>query len=226
MKKKSDHAEKTDKNTKGGRALAENVKEIIAKNLSALRKESKLTQQQLAEKINYSDKAVSRWENAETLPDIETLCKICDIYGVRFEYLLQKEQPKKNQYVVKNSLTSRILITFIIICSFWIAATLTYTYVNVIFGVKVWTIFMWAIPLSAVVCEVCNAVFFRNKVFGCVLISIISWTAILSLYLQTLQYNTWMLFIMGVPLQAVIILITIFRYKNPDGVFDKKRGGK
>lgn len=202
--------------------MAENVKEIIAANLCALRKENKLTQQQLAEKLNYSDKAVSRWENAETLPDIETLCKICDIYGVRFEYLLQKEQPKKNPYVVKSNLTSRILITFIIVCSFWIAATLTYTYVNVIFDVKVWTIFMWAVPLSAVVCEICNAVFFKNKVLGCVLISIISWTLILSLYLQTLKYNTWMLFIMGVPLQAVIILITIFRYKNPEGALGKR----
>ena len=208
------------------KALAENVKEIIAANLCALRKEHKLTQQQLAERLNYSDKAVSRWENAETLPDIETLCKICDIYGVRFEYLLQKEQPKKNPYVVKSNLTSRILITFIIVCSFWIAATLTYTYVNIIFEVKVWTIFMWAVPLSAGVCEICNAVFFKNKVFGCVLVSVISWTLILSLYLQTLQYNTWMLFIMGVPLQAVIILITIYRYKNPDGVLDKGRTAK
>ena len=58
--------------------MAENVKEIIAANLVSLRKGSRLTQQQLAERLNYSDKAVSRWENAETLPDIETLCKICD----------------------------------------------------------------------------------------------------------------------------------------------------
>ena len=72
--------------------MAESVKEIIASNLASLRKQNKLTQQQLAEKINYSDKAVSRWENAETLPDIETLCKICDIYGVKFEYLLQKDE--------------------------------------------------------------------------------------------------------------------------------------
>ena len=119
--------------------MAENVKEIIAANLASLRKERKMTQQQLAEKLNYSDKAVSRWENAETLPDIETLCKICDIYGVRFEYLLQKEQPKKNPYVVKNSNPGKILITFIVMCSVWIAATLAYTYVNIIFDVKIWT---------------------------------------------------------------------------------------
>ncbi len=206
--------------------VAENVKEIIAKNLTSLRKESKMTQQQLAEKLNYSDKAVSRWENAETLPDIETLCKICDIYGVKFEYLLQKEQPKKNPYVVKTNLTGRILITFIIMCSIWIATTLTYTYVNLIFGVKVWTVFIWAVPISAAVCEACNAVFFRNKALGCVLYSVLSWTAILALYLQTLKYNTWMLFIMGIPLQAVIILITVFKYKNPESPLDRKGNKK
>lgn len=63
----------------------ENVKEIIARNLTELRKSHKMTQSALAEKLNYSDKAISRWEHAETLPDIETLCRICDIYGVKFE---------------------------------------------------------------------------------------------------------------------------------------------
>ena len=206
--------------------MAENVKEIIAANLASLRKERKMTQQQLAEKLNYSDKAVSRWENAETLPDIETLCKICDIYGVRFEYLLQKEQPKKNPYVVKNSNPGKILITFIVMCSVWIAATLAYTYVNIIFDVKIWTIFMWAVPLSSVICEVCNAIFFRNKVLSCVLFSCLSWTTILALYLQMLKYNTWMLFIMGVPIQAVIILATVFRYKNPEGTFERRKNKK
>ena len=69
----------------------ENVKAIIAKNLVELRKSKRMTQQELAEKLNYSDKAISRWEHAETLPDIETLCRICDIYGVSFEYLLSKD---------------------------------------------------------------------------------------------------------------------------------------
>lgn len=206
--------------------MAENVKEIIASNLASLRREHKLTQQQLAEKLNYSDKAVSRWENAETLPDIETLCKICDIYGVKFEYLLQKEQPKKNPYVVKNDIPGKMLITFIIMCSIWIAATLAYTYINAIFDIKVWTIFIWAVPFSAVMCEVCNAVFFKNKAFGCVAFSVASWTSILALYLQTLRHNMWMLFIMGVPLQAVIILITVFRYKNADNLSHKKGGEK
>jgi len=207
--------------------MAENVKEIIASNLVSLRKERKLTQQQLAEKLNYSDKAVSRWENAETLPDIETLCKICDIYGVTFEYLLQREQPKKkNPYVVKKDTASKMIITFIILCSVWIAATLAYTYVNAIFGVKVWTIFIWTVPLSALITEICNAVFFKNKSFACVLFSILSWSTILAFYLQMLKYNAWMLFIVGIPLQAVIILITIFRYKSAEHVPSRRKGEK
>ena len=59
----------------------ENVKETIAANLVSLRKANKMTQSALAEKLNYSDKAISRWEHAETLPDIETLCRICDLFS-------------------------------------------------------------------------------------------------------------------------------------------------
>ena len=81
-----------------------NVKEIIAKNLIDLRKSKKYTQQAVAEKLNYSDKAISRWERGESLPDVETLCRICDLYGVTFEYLLQDEQPPraKNPHVVQD----------------------------------------------------------------------------------------------------------------------------
>ena len=45
----------------------ENIKENIKENLIMLRKSKKLTQKQLAEKFNYSDKAVSRWENGKGL---------------------------------------------------------------------------------------------------------------------------------------------------------------
>ncbi|MFQ8954332.1 MAG: helix-turn-helix domain-containing protein [Oscillospiraceae bacterium] len=46
---------------------------IIAKNLSELRRKNKLTQLEVAEKLNYSDKAVSKWEQGESLPGIEVL---------------------------------------------------------------------------------------------------------------------------------------------------------
>jgi transcriptional regulator with XRE-family HTH domain len=51
------------------------VRQIIADNLIELRKVNKLTQLELAEKLNYSDKAISKWERGESLPDVEILCQ-------------------------------------------------------------------------------------------------------------------------------------------------------
>ncbi len=192
-----------------------NTKEIIAKNLVALRKSRKYTQQELAEKLNYSDKAISRWEHAETLPDIETLCKICDIYGVKFEYLLQEEQPlKNNPYVIRTDIPSRIVTMCIAVCAVWIVAFIAYMYTNTLFGNNRWTLFIWAIPISCVVCQVYNKLYFSNNAFRCVMYSVAQWSAILALYLQFLEHNIWMLFITGVPIQAVIILTTILKYKS------------
>ena len=56
--------------------MENNVKQTIAKNLVELRRRHRFTQQELAQRLNYSDKAISRWEHAETLPDIETLCRV------------------------------------------------------------------------------------------------------------------------------------------------------
>lgn len=186
---------------------ADNVKEIIAANLVALRKSHKMTQQDLALKLNYSDKAISRWEHAETLPDIETLCKICDIYGVKFEYLLQKEQPKKNNpYIVKNDTSNRVLITIIAAFAVWIAALVSYISINMVIKQSIWTIFIWSIPLTCLVLLVCNRVFFQSKAFKYIVSSFLMWTLLLSVYLQLLAYNIWMLFIIGIPIQAVIML--------------------
>jgi transcriptional regulator with XRE-family HTH domain len=193
----------------------ENVKDVIAKNLVLLRRSHKLTQQQLGERINYSDKAVSRWEHGETLPDIETLCRICDIYGVRFEYLLQEEQPKRNNPYVKRTSTPEKLITMCIAaCTVWVFVIIAYVYCNIIMEKSFWTLFIWALPITSFVCQVFNKMFFSNKVFGCVLDSVTCWTLILGVYLQLLEYNVWMLFLGGIPLQAIIILTTIMKIKS------------
>jgi len=187
----------------------ENVKEIIAKNLVYLRKKSKMTQQQLAEKLNYSDKAISRWEHAETLPDIETLCKVCDIFGVSFEYLLQKEQPEDNNnpYIKRSDdRPTEIIITLIAICVVWLIATIIFVYVQWLFeDNSMWTLFIWAMPASSVVVAVCNRLW-GNKLIGLINTSFFFWTVILSIYLQLIEYNLWMLFILGAPIQMIIIL--------------------
>ena len=54
----------------------DNLNYIVSKNLSDLRKRNGLTQAELAEKLNYSDKAVSKWEKGESLPGVEVLYKL------------------------------------------------------------------------------------------------------------------------------------------------------
>lgn len=192
----------------------ENVKETIAKNLLDLRKKHKYTQQDLAAKLNYSDKAISRWEHAETLPDIETLCKICDLYGVKFEYLLQKEQPANNKslYVVKHSSRNRIIIELLAVTIVWLLACTLFSYSETFGGKSLWTLFVWAIPSSGIILWVFNSMW-GNKIFGIIISSFVSWTVILSLYLQFLSYNIWLLFIVGIPIQALIILLYFLKLK-------------
>ena len=62
------------------------LKKIIAKNLVTLRKQAHLTQAELAEKVGYSDKNVSKWERAEGVPDVLVLHQLAELYGVTVNY--------------------------------------------------------------------------------------------------------------------------------------------
>jgi transcriptional regulator with XRE-family HTH domain len=66
------------------------IKLTIAKNISYLRQQAKLTQLELAQKIKYSDKSISKWERGESLPDIETLAKLAQIFDVQINAFLEE----------------------------------------------------------------------------------------------------------------------------------------
>ena len=77
----------------------EDWKHIAAANLSALRKEKGLTQIQLAEQLHYSDKAVSKWERGESLPDLSVMKQLADFYGITIDdFLLTPEQRAEKQH--------------------------------------------------------------------------------------------------------------------------------
>ena len=68
------------------------LKNRIGRNIASYRKQARLTQAGLAEKLNYSDKAVSKWERAESIPDITVLKAIADMFEVPLDYLVQENQ--------------------------------------------------------------------------------------------------------------------------------------
>ena len=66
----------------------EDLKQIVAKNITELRTAQNLTQAELGEKLNYSDKSISKWERGEAIPDVRVLKEMGGIFGVTVDYLI------------------------------------------------------------------------------------------------------------------------------------------
>lgn len=185
----------------------EDIKETISENLVKLRKEHKLTQLELAEKLNYSDKAISRWENGEVIPDIETLMNICEVYNISLNDIVSKhENTKKLTKHYKSQQKNKIIITLLSISLVWFVATMFFVYTKLIFNKTIWTAFIWAVPATFIISIIFNAIWGKRK-FMFPLISGLTWTLIASIYIQLLSiYNLYLIFFIGIPLQIATIL--------------------
>lgn len=192
----------------------EDIKNIIAKNISNLRKENKLTQLELAEKMNYSDKAVSRWERGETLPDIDVLLKLCDLFNVKFEYLITENPSEDNKKRPnKTELGNKLTIALLAVSIVWLIATFIYVYSEIIFNTSPWKIFIWAVPATFLVGQVAN-ILWGNKKIGLGLTSGFCWTLLASIYIQYLSLNMWLIFLLGIPIQVSLILWSNLKPKH------------
>lgn len=194
------------------------VKPIIAKNLVHFRKQSGLTQAELAEKLNYSDKAVSRWEHGDTLPDINVLKQLCEFYGIDMNTLISAdaedaEKPAKNY---KDTLLYRFCIYGLAAATVWIVATIAFVYSGLISeGAYNWHIFVWALPVS------CFALSFTSRgskvpVFGFVVNSIFIWTFLAAIFLFFISksFILWPVFLIGIPLQVMVVMMFLMKKKR------------
>lgn len=66
--------------------------------IAACRKEQQLTQAQLAEKLNITDRAVSKWENGKSMPDSSIMLELCEILGIKVNELLSGERMDTDTY--------------------------------------------------------------------------------------------------------------------------------
>lgn len=184
-----------------------NVKEILAKNLTKLRLENKMTQSEVAEKLNYTDKSVSKWERGEAVPPIDVIKDLADLYGVSLDFLVSDAQDGSydKRYTSKSNNANKIIIMFLAVSLVWIVATVLFVYGKVFAELDLWIIFVLAVPATALVLLIFNSIWGKRK-FIFILISVLIWTTLASIYLAFLSYNLWSLFIIGVPLQAATIL--------------------
>ncbi len=194
------------------------VKSIVADNLTQLRKASELTQAQLAEKFNYSDKAICRWEHGETLPDINTLYALAQFYGVTMNDLVDPDfEVSDVKGDERKMFKFRILITAFLLAALWLFATVFFI-TGLAFGHNYWLIFIWAVPSSCILIIRLWRKYEMHTALKIVIYSIFVWSFITSLFLHLLVVNgvnSWMLFLVGIPLQAIVIFWQqIKRYKN------------
>ena len=181
---------------------------IIAKNLIDLRKRRQWTQAELAEKLNYSDKAVSKWEKGDALPDIQTLYNLAAIYEVTLNDLTSVTKIKDSKHIDRIDRNNKIIITSLSVLTVWIVATIVFVYAQITESMNLWTLFIWAIPVSSIILLVFNGIWGKRK-YAFIIISVLFWGIILSIYLQTFESsskNIWPLFILGAPLQIATVL--------------------
>ncbi len=209
----------------------EDIKEIISRNIASIRKKRKLTQVELSEKLNYSDKAISRWENGESLPDIETLYKLSEALEVPIamffeENAFEENVFKENECRKTNNIPNKIVVTALSCIVVWLVATIIYFYVYMYSDIRFWKVFIWAIPVTMLVLMYCNknwgwpkiAIFLRSAVL---------WSLAVGIYCQFLEYNIWIVFLLFALLQAIVIVGYFIKPIKPEtrffGWFNQKK---
>lgn len=206
-------------NTDSTPITPETLKPIIASNITELRRSHGFTQQELADRLNYTDKAISKWERGESVPDVIVLKQIADMFGVTVDYLLCEvhEEPcpppdtvpaedKKRQ----QSLRTRGFVTGMSILIIWIAALVLFIVLDTA-SVSVWAnlfVFACAVPASFILWLVMNSIWF-NKRRNYLIISLLMWSLLALVYVAVWLFasrHLWLIFLLGLPGQAIIVM--------------------
>ncbi len=194
---------------------------VIAKNISELRRAAEMTQFELAERLNYSDKAVSKWERGESVPDIAVLKNIADIFSVTVDYLLEEEHAKKRFDKPQNRirLANRGFITGMSVTLVWLVALLAFVTGDMFREQTLgyhWLVFLWAVPITFIVWLVLNSVWF-NKRRNFLIISFLMWTSLAAIHISFLllaDINIRFIYLLGVPGQIIVLFWSFIRSKK------------
>ncbi|HBF86566.1 MAG TPA: hypothetical protein DDW54_02685 [Clostridiales bacterium] len=186
------------------------IKEIVSDNLVAFRKARKLTQLELADMIGYSDKAVSRWEHGEVTPDIETLDRLAKIYGINISAFFEESPNLEKERKLSLQIGNKLTITLLSIVSVWFLITIAYIYGKIIMNENFWHLFILAVPLSCVLGIIFNSIW-GKRIYTFVILSVFVWSLLTWFYLYWINYNMWILFFIGIPIQVAIVLCANLR---------------
>lgn len=171
---------------------------VLASNIIELRTKAGMTQLELAEKLNYSDKSVSKWERAESTPDVFVLKNMADIFGVTVDYLITQHDPnEKKSRLTGSGLISRAIITWISMLGIWILALMIFIICWIAGSIR-WLIFVYAIPVTLITLLVFHSIWEHGR-FNFLIVAALIFSVILLIYLVFIDKNWWQLFLLVVP---------------------------
>ena len=200
----------------------EKLKYQIGANIAAYRKRAGLTQAGLAEKLNYSDKAVSKWERGESIPDVLTLMQLAEQFDISVGDLLsdpnelpgnpgglEKAMTQVSEKALKRKANKNVILglssTLV-----WFVALLVFVILSSfrVLEPYSWLAFLYAVPANAIVLLSLRSAWHDFR-WNQGLITLIVWGSVLSVYVTVLvvfHYNFWKIFLLGIPGQIAIFL--------------------
>ena len=193
----------------------EKLKSQIGANIAMYRKNAGLTQAGLATKLNYSDKAISKWERGESVPDIITLLQLAEQFEITVNDLLadpnalpedndpgklEKAMSKVSEKALKRKANKNVILA--------LSSTLVWFVVLLIFVVlssfdirNSELAFLYAVPVNAIVLLSLRSAW-RDFRWNRWLISAIVWGFLVAIYVTLiafLKFNMWRMFLLGIP---------------------------
>lgn len=185
------------------------LKQIIAKNITYYRKRMGWTQLELAERLSYSDKSVSKWERAEGLPDIVVLTTMAELFGVTVNDLLSKDEPAEPVQESKKSITTQSKITILLLSvglAFFVAAVVFFFCKLIVPDMSgAWYAFIAALPVCAIITVVFSCLWWGWLV-RCASVSALVWTLALCVDLLLPNQNSFLVYIVAAAFQVLIVL--------------------
>ena len=214
----------------------EKLKNQIGTNIALYRKNAGLTQAGLAAKLNYSDKAISKWERGESIPDVITLLTLAELFDITVNDLLsdpnalpedmdptklEKAMSKVSEKAPRRKANKNVILA-LSSTLVWFVALLIFVVISSFDIPYSELAFLYAVPVNATVLLSLRSAW-RDFRWNRWLISCIVWGFLVAVYatlVMLLKFNMWRMFLLGIPGEIAIMLW--FRLFTPSRE-DKKK---
>ena len=186
-------------------------RKTVAKNLAAYRKMSGLTQLELAEKLNYSDKSVSKWERGDGLPDVYVLKTLADFYGVTLNDFVSEKAPRRP----KSSRRQHVLIPILSVMAVWLVATIVYMVLSMLPFLVPGSclVFIFAIPVTMIVLTVFSVLWWHQSL-QLVAVSGLVWTIALCVFRTVHIHGVYLIWCVAAVIQVMAVLWFFLMFKK------------